>query len=167
MSLHYAIFIIMRTPEFTLDKGITLSLHYCQATRQPTNLPARPLAAQPLSADKKIHSYAYHLVSVRRHNQHVRSPIQGFSRCEGINFIPRAKQRSTFPRLSPQKHTNYITSHRPASTAAPARTGARYPTLRAKTQIPHRLENAPSLPSIRQNSTTTSASSPNTARFVI
>ena len=26
----------------------------------------------------QIHSYAYHLVSVRRHNQHVRSPIQGF-----------------------------------------------------------------------------------------
>ena len=26
----------------------------------------------------QIHSYAYHLVSVREHNQHVRSPIQGF-----------------------------------------------------------------------------------------
>ena len=67
----------------------------------------------------QIHSYAYHLVSVRRHNQHVRSPIQGFSRCEGISFIPRVKQRSTFLRLSPQEHTYYIISHRPASIAAP------------------------------------------------
>ena len=67
----------------------------------------------------QIHSYAYHLVSVRRHNQHVRSPIQGFFRCEGISFIPRVKQRSTFLQLSPQEHTNYITYHRPASIAAP------------------------------------------------
>ena len=67
----------------------------------------------------QIHSYAYHLVSVRRHNQHVRSPIQGFFRCEGISFIPRVKQRSTFLQLSPQERTNYITSHRPASIAAP------------------------------------------------
>ena len=67
----------------------------------------------------QTHSYAYHLVSVRRHNQHVRSPIQGFFRCEGISFIPRVKQRSTFPRLSPQERMYYITSHRPASIAAP------------------------------------------------
>ena len=71
----------------------------------------------------QIHSYAYYLVSVRRHNQHVRSPIQGFSRCEGISFIPRVKQRSTFPRLSPQERKNYITSPRPASIAALAQTG--------------------------------------------
>ena len=36
----------------------------------------------------QIHSYAYHLVSVRGHDQRVRSPIQGFSRCEGISFTP-------------------------------------------------------------------------------
>ena len=66
----------------------------------------------------QTHSYAYHLVSVRRHNQHVRSPIQGFFRCEGISFIPRVQQRSTFLQLSPQEHTNCITSHRPASIAA-------------------------------------------------
>ena len=65
----------------------------------------------------QIHSYAYHLVSVRRHNQHVRSPIQGFFRCEGISFIPRVQQRSTFPRLPPQERQNYITSPRPVSTA--------------------------------------------------
>ena len=71
----------------------------------------------------QIHSYAYHLVSVRRHNQHVRSPIQGFFRCEGISFIPRVQQRSTFPRLPPQERQNYITSPRPVSTAplAPVR----------------------------------------------
>ena len=71
----------------------------------------------------QTHSYAYHLVSVRRHNQHVRSPIQGFFRCEGISFIPRVQQRSTFPRLPPQERQNYITSPRPVSTAplAPVR----------------------------------------------
>ena len=71
----------------------------------------------------QTHSYAYHLVSVRRHNQHVRSPIQGFFRCEGISFIPRVQQRSTFPRLPSQERQNYITSPRPVSTAplAPVR----------------------------------------------
>ena len=86
----------------------------------------------------QIHSYAYHLVSVRGHNQRVRSPIQGFPRCEGISFIPPQYQRSTSPRLSPQEQQHYITSPLPASTP-PAQTGARCPTLRAKKQIPHRV----------------------------
>ena len=41
----------------------------------------------------------------------------------GNQLHPRAKQRSTFPRLSPQERQNYITSPRPVSTAplAPVR----------------------------------------------
>ena len=32
-------------------------------------------------------------------------------RCEGISFTPHAKQRSTFPRLTPQERQHYITPH--------------------------------------------------------
>ena len=67
-------------------------------------------------------------------------PNSRIFRCEGISFIPRAKQRSTFPRLSPQERQNYITSPLPASIAASAQTGAEGQTLHAKTQIPHRLQ---------------------------
>ena len=88
----------------------------------------------------QIHSYAYHLVSVRRHNQHVRSPIQGFFRCEGISFIPRVKQRSTFLQLSPQEHTNYITSHRHASIAT-------RPNWRGRSDLPR--QNANSAPRLQ------------------
>ena len=69
----------------------------------------------------QIHSYAYPLVSVRRHNQHVRSPIQGFfgaresasspalnkdqrshgrlvARARNTQIIPKPPRRCQFPR---------------------------------------------------------------------
>ena len=48
-------------------------------------------------------------------------PNSRIFRCEGISFIPRAKQRSPFLRLSPQEQQNYITFPHPASIAAPAK----------------------------------------------
>ena len=63
--------------------GHTISpIHFTQPS---TQLLTVKLVVSPQS---QIHSYAYHLVSVCGHNQHVRSPIQGFSRCEGISFTP-------------------------------------------------------------------------------
>ena len=57
----------------------------------------------------QIHSYAYHLVSVRGHDQRVRSPIQGFSRCEGISFTP-ALNKDQHSRGSRPKNDNIISS---------------------------------------------------------
>ena len=57
----------------------------------------------------------------------------------GNQLHPPQYHRSTSPRLSPQERQNYITPPRPASIAAPARTGTRCRTLRAKMQIPHRV----------------------------
>ena len=63
--------------------GHTISpIHFTQPS---TQLLQRKLVVFVRS---QIHSYAYHLVSVRGHDQRVRSPIQGFSRCEGISFTP-------------------------------------------------------------------------------
>ena len=71
----------------------------------------------------QIHSYAYHLVSVRRHNQHVRSPIQGFSRCEGISFIPRANKDQRSHGFRP-KNTQIISlPTAPRQSPRPAQTG--------------------------------------------
>ena len=131
MSLHYAIFIIMRTPEFTLDKGITLSLHYCQATRLPTNLPAPPLTAQPLRAScLKIGRFRSKPDTQLRvspcFGSRTRSarpfPNPRIFPVRGNQLHPRVQQRSTFPRLPPQERQNYVTSPRPASIAA-AQTG--------------------------------------------
>ena len=71
----------------------------------------------------QIHSYAYHLVSVCRHNQHARSPIQGFFRCEGISFIPRANKDQHSYSFRP-KNTRIISfPTAPRQSPRPAQTG--------------------------------------------
>ena len=71
----------------------------------------------------QIHSYAYHLVSVRRHNQHVRSPIQGFFRCEGISFIPRANKDQRSHGFRPKNTCIISFPPAPRQSPRPAQTG--------------------------------------------
>ena len=116
--------------------GHTISpIHFTQPSTQPH---PRNLVVFFRS---QIHSYAYHLVSVRRHNQHVRSPIQGFfgaresASSPALNkdqrshgFRPkntRIISLSTTPRQSPRPQ-NWARKVRPSAPKRKLRAGCKH-----------------------------------------